>query len=95
MKLDLGWWKERWVWIAMILLIVVLGYVLFSTYAEKLPYVSNNHSAWASFGALLAGFFTLTSTLATVATLLFLARQNKGMQKVTQAVVVNSSRTRF
>ncbi|MBH3384400.1 hypothetical protein I5S53_10550 [Pseudomonas juntendi] len=85
MKLDLGWWKERWVWIAMILLIVVLGYVLFSTYAEKLPYVSNNHSAWASFGALLAGFFTLTSTLATVATLLFLARQNKGMQKVTQA----------
>ncbi|WP_338459579.1 hypothetical protein [Pseudomonas sp. TE3-3-F2023] len=85
MKLDLGWWKERWVWIAMILLIVVLGYVLFSTYAEKLPYVSNNHSAWASFGSLLAGFFTLTSTLATVATLLFLARQNKGMQKVTQA----------
>ncbi|QWA30513.1 hypothetical protein [Pseudomonas sp. RC3H12] len=85
MKSVVAWVIDRWVWIAMPLLIAVLGYALFSTYAEKLPYVSSNHSAWASFGALLAGFFTLTSTLATVATLLFLARQNKEMQKVTQA----------
>ena len=95
MKVDLDWWKERWVWIAMVLLIVVLGYFLFSTYAEKLPYVSNNHSAWASFGALLAGFFTLTSTLATVATLLFLARQNKGMQQVTQAQLATMTFDRY
>lgn len=85
MKVDFDWWKERWVWIAMVVLIVILGGALFLTYAVKLPYVSRNHTAWASFGALLAGFFTLTSTFATVATLLFLARQNKGMQKVTQA----------
>ena len=69
----------------MVFLIALLGGALFSTYAAKLPYVSNQHAAWASFGSLLAGFFTLTSTLATVATLLFLARQNREMQKVTQA----------
>lgn len=69
----------------MSLVIAGLGYKLFSTYAEKLPFVSNEHTAWASFGSLLSGFFTLTGTVATIATLLFLARQNKSMQKVTQA----------
>lgn len=62
-----------------------LGYKIFSTYAATFPYISDDHTAWASFGSLLAGFFTLTGTVATVATLLFLARQNKAMQKVNQA----------
>lgn len=77
--------KRNWIWIAMAVVMAGLGYKLFSTYAEKLPYVSNEHAAWSSFGSLMAGFFTLTGTVATIATLLFLARQNREMQKVTKA----------
>lgn len=76
--------KRNWIWIAMAVVMAGLGYKLFSTYAEKLPFVSNEHAAWSSFGSLMAGFFTLTGTVATIATLLFLARQNREMQKVTQ-----------
>lgn len=83
------WFGANWIWLAVVGVMLAgvggLGYKIFSTYAEQLPYISNDHTAWASFGSLLAGFFTLTGTVATVATLLFLAHQNKGMQKVTQA----------
>lgn len=68
----------------MAVVIAALGGKLFYTYAQTFPYVSNKHAAWSSFGSLMAGFFTLTGTVATIATLLFLARQNKEMQKVTQ-----------
>lgn len=79
-----SWLKRNWIWTAMALVIAALGGKLFYTYAQMLPYVSNEHAAWSSFGSLMAGFFTLTGTVATIATLLFLARQNKEMQKVTQ-----------
>lgn len=89
MKAVLKWLGENWIWSILLTLMLAgvtgLGYKIFSTYAATFPYISNDHTAWASFGSLLAGFFTLTGTVATVATLLFLARQNKAMQKVTQA----------
>ena len=83
------WLGVNWMWLTivgvMLFGVTGLGYKIFSTYAATFPYISNEHTAWASFGSLLAGFFTLTGTVATVATLLFLAHQNKAMQKVTQA----------
>lgn len=79
-----GWLTRNWIWLAMASIIAVLGGKLFYTYAHTFPYVSDNHGAWSSFGSLMAGFFTLTGTVATLATLLFLARQNKEMQTVTQ-----------
>ena len=89
MKAVLKWLGENWIWSLLLAVMLAgvtgLGYKIFSTYAEQLPYISNDHTAWASFGSLLAGFFTLTGTVATVTTLLFLAHQNKVMQKVTQA----------
>ena len=83
------WFGSNWIWLTVVGVMLSgvagLGYKIFSTYAATFPYISNDHTAWASFGSLLAGFFTLTGTVATVATLLFLARQNKAMQKVNQA----------
>lgn len=66
-------------------IILIAGCVLFTMYGIYLPYFSNEHAAWSSFGSLLSGFFTLTGTVATIATLLFLSKQNKDQQKVTQA----------
>lgn len=83
-----AFWKyltRNWMWLGMAAVVVGLGGKLFYTYSEMFPYVSDQHAAWSSFGSLLAGFFTLTGTVATIATLLFLARQNKSIQKVTQA----------
>lgn len=79
------WLKRYWMWHGMAAVMMGLGGSLFFTYAKKLPFVSNDHTAWSSFGSLLSGFFTLTGTVATTATLLFLAHQNKSIQKVTQA----------
>lgn len=89
------WLKRNWIWIAMAGVIALLGWELFSTYAEKLPYVSSDHTAWSSFGSLLSGFFTLTGTVATIATLLFLARQNREMQKVTKAQMETQTFERY
>jgi hypothetical protein len=79
------WLKRNWMWLGMAGVMLGLGGKLFYTYSEMFPYVSDQHAAWSSFGSLMAGFFTLTGTVATIATLLFLARQSKEMQKVTQA----------
>lgn len=89
MKAVLKWLGANWMWLTIVGVILPgvgwLGVKIFFTYAATFPYISDKHEAWASFGSLLAGFFTLTGTVATVATLLFLAHQNKTMQKVTQA----------
>ena len=56
------WFGANWIWLAVVGVMLAgvggLGYKIFSTYAEQLPYISNDHTAWASFGSLLAGFFT-------------------------------------
>ena len=75
--------QTAWVWIGFV--VFITGVILFTTYGMSLGPISGEHTAWGSFGSLLAGFFTIAATGATIATLLFLAKQNKDMQKVTQA----------
>lgn len=75
--------QSAWIWIAFI--VFIAGVVLFTVYGMSLGPISGEHAAWASFGSLLAGFFTIAATGATIATLLFLAKQNRDMQKVNQA----------
>lgn len=74
--------KTAWIWIAFI--IVILGAILFTTYWWMLGPISHDHAAWSSFGSLLSGFFMVASTAATVATLLFLAHQNRQIQKTNE-----------
>ncbi|NWC39696.1 MULTISPECIES: hypothetical protein [Pseudomonas] len=57
--------------------------VIFITYGVSLGPRSHDHTAWSSFGSMLAGVFTLFGTTATIATLLFLNAQFKEQQKVT------------
>ena len=76
-----------WIWISMGGVLLILGGVLFTFYGRSLGPVSHEHAAWSSFGSLLSGFFTLTGTVATIATLLFLNKQNQDQQKVTQAQI--------
>ncbi|OLY72233.1 hypothetical protein AU074_13745 [Pseudomonas sp. ATCC PTA-122608] len=77
--------KLQWIWILMGFVILIVGCVLFKLYGHYLGPISNDHAAWSSFGSLLSGFFTLTGSVATIATLLFLSKQNKDQQKVTAA----------
>ncbi|MFF3702008.1 MULTISPECIES: hypothetical protein [Pseudomonas] len=73
-----------WIWGAWLTIgvgVVGFGIVLFTLYGINLGPISHKHAAWSSFGSLLSGFFMVASTGATVATLLFLAHQNKQIQK--------------
>lgn len=73
-----------WIWGAWLTIgvgVVGFGIVLFTLYGINLGLISHEHAAWSSFGSLLSGFFMVASTGATVATLLFLAHQNKQIQK--------------
>ncbi|SDU29429.1 hypothetical protein [Pseudomonas moraviensis] len=72
--------KSAWIWIGFA--VFVFGVVLFTIYGVKLGAISHDHTAWSSFGSLLGGFFMIASTGATVATLFFLAHQNKEIQRV-------------
>lgn len=56
---------------------------IFTTYALSLGPRSHDHTAWSSFGSMLAGVFTFFGSTATIATLLFLNAQFKEQQKVT------------
>lgn len=62
---------------------LLIIFAIFATYASSLGPRSHDHTAWSSFGSMLAGVFTLFGTLATLATLLFLNAQFKEQQKVT------------
>lgn len=73
-----------WIWGAWLTIgvgVVGFGVVLFTLYGINLGPISHEHAAWSNFGSLLSGFFMVASTGATVATLLFLAHQNKQIQK--------------
>jgi hypothetical protein len=59
--------------------------IVFYLYGHHLGPISDQDGPWSSFGSLLSGVFTLIGAVATVGTLLFLGKQNKEMQKVTQA----------
>lgn len=77
----------HWIWISMGAILAILGCILFTLYGHSLGALSHEHAAWSSFGSLLAGFFTLTGTVATIATLLFLNKQNQEQQKVISAQI--------
>jgi len=62
---------------------LLIIFAIFTTYALSLGPRSHDHTAWSSFGSMLAGVFTLFGTTATIATLLFLNAQFKEQQKVT------------
>lgn len=71
-------------WISVVIgggLLIIFS--IFTTYALSLGPRSHDHTAWSSFGSMLAGVFTLFGTTATIATLLFLNAQFKEQQKVT------------
>lgn len=71
-------------WISVVIgggLLIIFS--IFTTYALSLGPRSHDHTAWSSFGSMLAGVFTLFGTLATLATLLFLNAQFKEQQKIT------------
>lgn len=76
-----GKWWILGAWLTIGLGVVGFGAVLFTLYGINLGPISHEHAAWSSFGSLLSGFFMVASTGATVATLLFLAHQNKQIQK--------------
>lgn len=66
---------------------IVLGafaLIVFGLYWWNVGPISSDHTAWSSFGSLLSGVFTIAGAGATVATLLFLAEQNKQIQKVNE-----------
>lgn len=74
---------QRWAWVLVIGLMIVaaLGAALFITYSSKLPYISRNHEAWASFGSIMSAYITLAGFVLTIATLLFLNGQNQSQQQ--------------
>lgn len=80
------WWGSicEYPWISVVIglgLLFIL--VVFITYGVRLGPRSHDHTAWSSFGSMLAGVFTLFGSTATIATLLFLNAQFKEQQKVT------------
>jgi len=80
------WWGSicEYPWISVVIglgLLFIL--VVFITYGVSLGPRSHDHTAWSSFGSMLAGVFTLFGSTATIATLLFLNAQFKEQQKVT------------
>jgi hypothetical protein len=86
MKTFKKWWGSicEYPWISGVIgvgLLFIL--VIFITYGVSLGPRSHDHTAWSSFGSMLAGVFTLFGTTATIATLLFLNAQFKEQQKVT------------
>ncbi len=68
------------IWIVSAIIVFILGLLIFGAYWHFLPNISNDHTAWSSFGSLLSGFFTLSGVIATIATLLFLNAQNQNHQ---------------
>ena len=53
------------IWIALAIALIVLAVAIFGAYAHYLPKISDDHTAWSSFGSLLSGVFTLAGVLAT------------------------------
>lgn len=62
----------------------VFALTVFGLYWWNVGPISSDHTAWSSFGSLLSGVFTIAGAAATVATLVFLAHQNKQIQQVNE-----------
>lgn len=74
---------QRWIWVLVIgmAIVIALGVVLFLMYSSNLPYISKDHTAWASFGSIMSAYITLAGLVLTIATLLFLNGQNQSQQQ--------------
>ncbi|GLO16053.1 hypothetical protein PPUJ20028_46390 [Pseudomonas putida] len=72
------WFSSALPWI----IVAALGpaVIILVAYWYNLGPVSHDHGPWSSFGSLLSGVFMVASTCATLATLMFLAHQNKQIQ---------------
>ncbi|WP_236238544.1 hypothetical protein [Pseudomonas rhodesiae] len=75
-------WLGLWLWVAsgVFLICTTFGLVLFGMYGSYFPKVSGVRDDWNVFGALLGGFGSCVGAIATLATLLFLAHQNRKQQ---------------
>lgn len=75
-------WVGLWFWVALgvFLLCTTFGLVLFGLYRSYFPEVSGVRDDWNVFGTLLGGFGSCVGAVATLATLLFLAHQNRKQQ---------------
>ncbi|POA61136.1 hypothetical protein [Pseudomonas sp. GW531-R1] len=74
--------SSPWSWIAIGILLTSVGggAALFLIYSHYFPYLSGARDDWNVFGALLGGFGSCFGAGATLATLLFLAHQNRKQQ---------------
>ena len=79
---DKAAWSGLWFWVALgvFLICTTFGLVLFGIYRSYFPNISGVRDDWNVFGALLGGFGSCIGAVATLATLLFLAHQNRKQQ---------------
>lgn len=79
---DKSIWSSLWFWgaLGVFLICATFGFVLFGIYSHFFPSISSVRDDWNVFGALLGGFGSCIGAVATLATLLFLAHQNRKQQ---------------
>lgn len=77
-KVEASWWT--WIACGVLLTSICGGVALFVTYWVYFPHLSGVREDWNVFGALLGGFGSCFGAGATLATLLFLAHQNRKQQ---------------
>ncbi|KPU61015.1 dDENN domain protein [Pseudomonas fluorescens] len=79
---DKAAWSGLWFWgaLGVFLICTTFGLVLFGIYRSYFPNISGVRDDWNVFGALLGGFGSCIGAVATLATLLFLAHQNRKQQ---------------
>lgn len=90
-------WSGLWVWVALgvFLICTACGTALFGIYGHYFPDISGVRDDWNVFGALLGGFGSCIGAVATLATLLFLAHQNRKQQDFIEWQVYASHRQMF
>ncbi len=83
---DKAGWPGLWLWVGLgvALICTTFGAVLFGIYSLYFPNISGVRDDWNVFGALLGGFGSCIGAVATLATLLFLAHQNRKQQDFIQ-----------
>ncbi len=90
-------WSKLWFWVALLVFFIctACGAVLFGIYRHYFPALSGLRDDWNVFGALLGGFGSCIGAVATLATLMFLAYQNRKQQDFIEWQVYASHRQMF
>ncbi|SEJ64471.1 hypothetical protein [Pseudomonas sp. NFR16] len=80
---DKGESTGSWFWYAFAVFVLCTssGGLLFGLYGHYFPAITGVRDDWNVFGALLGGFGSCIGAVATLATLLFLAQQNRQQQQ--------------